>query len=120
MEMVRSRRAGAASRRVAWSRGGSEGSAACMMCSFTRCQPVTAAVPSSDRCRLTVHEHAETGHAYREPRCPPALPDDSGPRLLVQDTSVSEHFGVPIPGLTPDMPGAVLALAFWTRHTHRR
>jgi hypothetical protein len=40
--------------------------------------------------------------------------------LLVQDTSVSEHFGVPIPGLTPDMPGAVLALAFWTRQTHRR
>src|SRR5271165_1613598 len=52
------------------------------------------------------------------------------PRLLMQNTSVSEHLEArinqllllanllgSIPGLTPDMPGVVLALAFRTRQT---
>src|SRR5690349_11909719 len=54
MEAVRSRRAGAASRRAARSRCGSSASAAWMMSSLTRCHLVTASVPASDRSRLTV------------------------------------------------------------------
>jgi len=77
------------------------------------------------------HERTEADHAHGEPRCPPALPDDGGSRQLVQNTSVTEHLGTRLSDnsvsehlkprsedLTPDMPSAVLALAFLTRQTH--
>ena len=76
------------------------------------------------------HERAEADHAHGEPGCPRVLPDHGGPRRLMQNTSVSEHsgrrlsryfckrtIGERLPGLTPDMPGVVLALAFRTGQT---